>query len=93
MSASGQIDYEWEDDEDGPHIAMVTYFYVGGSPGRTHGQPDDWSPPEPSEIDVTEIVVDGKVLDKVAEDAFLERHGDSLYEQIDDHETADYGEE
>lgn len=94
MRDGNWFDYEWFDDEDGVHVAQVRYHYTAGCGANTsYGHPDNYSPAEPSEIDVVEIVVDGQVLDREAEAAFLDRHGDSLYEKIDEHHNTDYGEE
>lgn len=88
MSASGQIDYEFYDANDELHVATVTYFYSVGRPANTrYGHPDNYSPADPSEIDVTEIAVDDKVLGREAEKKFLEKHWDSLCEAIEEEEN------
>lgn len=88
MSASGQIDYEFYDENDDPHVATVTYFYTAGRPANTrYGHPDNYSPADPSEIDITEVAIDDKILSDKEEKKFLEKYLDSIYEAIEEEEN------
>lgn len=78
-----ELDYTWEDDEGVEHVATVGYNFTAGRPANTrYGHPDNYSPEEPAEIDITEVTINGQVLNRHDEEKFLSLHGPFIEDAI-----------
>lgn len=84
-----ELEYEWENDNGEIRVAVVFYRYTAGRPANTsYGHPDNYSPAEPSEIDIEKIEIDGRELGREELIAFLDDHYESVYEAIEEQENS-----
>lgn len=79
-----EIEYTFYDAEDDEMVAVIEYEYVAGRPANTsYGHPDNYSPAEPSEIDLGKITVAGRELGREEAIKFLDQHEESIYDAIE----------
>ena len=55
-ATSVEVDWEHEDEEGGCREFVVTASVTLGSPGSRRGDPGDWEPDDPGELDVEGVV-------------------------------------
>lgn len=86
---SREIEYTFYGaDDDKEIVATIEYKYVAGRPANTrYGHPDNYSPAEPSEIDLGKITIDGRELGREEAIRFLDTHDESIYEAIEKQEN------
>jgi hypothetical protein len=100
LIVSGTVETWFEDaDTDTEYHAVLVYGrYFPGDPGRVSGPPEHCYPPEPAEIDVEQLLIDGNPVDMCAPeyegiyselyDAALEQEAGSAQEYYEDADAA-----
>lgn len=65
---------------------VIEFDYSPGHPGRMGGGPDTWEPPEPAEIEIVSVEINGKEIQEIREELDLEecRVGDLVSMIYDD---------